>query len=75
MNPLHSYKASVVSFVREFENADNKKSTAFREADLALALNRIQPGSGDAVRSLMGIGAEMRDLDYYSFIELLAAEA
>ena len=75
VNPLHSYKASVVSFVREFENADNKKSTAFREADLALALNRIQPGSGDAVRSLMGIGAEMRDLDYYSFIELLAAEA
>ena len=42
---------------------------------MALALNKIQPGSGDTVRSLMGIGAEMRDLDYYSFIELLAAEA
>jgi hypothetical protein len=35
----------------------------------------MHSGSGDALGSLLNSGKELRRMDYYSFIELLNAEA
>ena len=65
----------MINLAKEFEAIGNLNSNSFRDADVAQALDFVQSGSGAALRSLLSIGTEMRDMDYCSFIELLSAEA
>ncbi|WP_255355653.1 MULTISPECIES: DUF1214 domain-containing protein [unclassified Synechococcus] len=75
VNKLDKYKSAVINLAKEFEAIGNLNSNSFRDADVAQALDFVQSGSGAALRSLLSIGTEMRDMDYCSFIELLSAEA
>ncbi len=75
IDPLHKFQASVLSFADALEEASNTDRHSFPETQIGEALETMHSGSGDALGSLLNSGKELRRMDYYSFIELLNAEA
>ena len=75
IDPLHKFQASVLRFACALEQGSNTDRHSFLETDLGEALERMHSGSGEALGSLLNSGKELRGTDYYSFIELLNAEA
>ena len=75
IDPLRKFQAPVLKFGAAFEQASNTDRNSFLETDVVEALERMHSGSGDALGSLLNSGKELRGMDYYSFIELMNAEA
>ena len=75
IDPLHKFQASVPRFACALEQGSNTDRHSFLETDLGEALERMHSGSGEALGSLLNSGKELHGTDYYSFIELLNAEA
>ena len=75
-DPLRKFQASVLGLTGAFEQASNIDTHAsFLETDVGETLERMHSGSGDALRSLLNSGKELRGMDYYSFMELLNTES
>ena len=68
-------QASVLRIAFALERASNTDRHSFLETDVGEALERMHSVSGEALGSLLNSGKELRGTDYYSFIELLNAEA
>ena len=75
IDPLRKFQASVLRFAAAFEQASNTDRNSFLETDVVEALERMHSGSGEALESLLNSGKVLRGMDYYSFIELMNAEA
>ena len=75
IDPLHKFQASVLRYADAFEQASDTDRYSSLQTDVGEALERMHSGSGDALGSLLNSGKELRSMDYYSFIELLSAEA
>ena len=75
IDPLRKFQASVLRFAAAFEQASNTDRNSFLETDVVKALERMHSGSGEALESLLNSGKVLRGMDYYSFIELMNAEA